>query len=71
MKKVFIGVLAALMLFAFTACEQQIPNMLPDEVSYIEVNQLNPVLVGTAFDATNFEKNLSYFAVGIKLHYLF
>ena len=52
MKKVFIGVLAALMLFAFTACEQQMPTY--KEVSYIEVEQTGDFVIGQVFDASKF-----------------
>ena len=37
MKKVFIGVLAALMLFAFTACEQSMPSY--KQVEYVTLDQ--------------------------------
>lgn len=53
-KSILIGVLCALMLFTFAACESQVPNMLPDEVSYIEVAQSEPAVVGKAFDASIF-----------------
>ena len=52
MKKYFIGVLAALMLFAFTACEQQMPTY--KEVSYIEVEQTGDFVIGQVFDASKF-----------------
>ena len=56
MKKVFIGVLAALMLFAFTACEQQMPTYR--EVSYITISQTGDFVTGQAFDASKFQVNV-------------
>ena len=53
MKKVFIGVIAALMLFAFTACEQ--PGLtLPANVDYITVVQTKDFVAGDKFNAANF-----------------
>ncbi len=46
-KKVFIGVLAALMLFAFVACENQVPTYR--EVSYISVEKVQDVISGQPF----------------------
>ena len=39
-KGILIGALAALMLFAFTACEQQMPN-LPTSETDVQVNKIN------------------------------
>ena len=53
MKKYFIGVLAALMLFAFTACEQ--PTIkYPANVSYITIEQTGDFIEGQTFKASNF-----------------
>ena len=53
MKKYFIGVLAALMLFAFTACEQ--PTIkYPANVSYITIEQTGDFVAGQTFNASNF-----------------
>ena len=47
MKKVFIGVLAALMLFAFTACEPQTIAWPTDkDVSYLEIVQVKDFVYG-------------------------
>lgn len=47
MKKVFIGVLAALMLFAFTACEPQTIAWPTDkDVSYLEIVQVKDFIEG-------------------------
>ena len=56
MKKVFIGVLAALMLFAFTACEQQMPTYR--EVSYITISQTGDFVTDQDFDASKFQVNV-------------
>ena len=53
MKKYFIGVLATLMLFAFTACEQ--PTIkYPANVSYITIEQTGDFIEGQTFKASNF-----------------
>ena len=54
MKKcILIGALAALMLFAFTACEQ--PGLtLPANVDYITVVQTKDFVDGDKFSAANF-----------------
>ena len=47
MKKVFIGVLAALMLFAFTACEPQtITWPSSKDVSYLTIEQVKDYIEG-------------------------
>ena len=56
MKKVFIGVLAALMLFAFTACEQTMPTY--KNVSYITITQNEDFVQGMDFDASKFSVNV-------------
>ena len=52
MKKVFIGVLTALMLFAFTACEPQVTTWPTSKnVSYLTIEQVKDFVVGeTATD---------------------
>ena len=53
MKKVFIGVLAVMMLVAFTACEQ--PTIkYPANVSYITIEQTGDFIEGQTFKASNF-----------------
>lgn len=53
MKKVFIGVLAVMMLVAFTACEQ--PTIkYPANVSYITIEQTGDFVEGQTFKASNF-----------------
>lgn len=51
-KSILIGALAVMMLFAFTACEQQMPTY--KEVSYIEVEQTGDFVIGQVFDASKF-----------------
>ena len=51
-KSILIGALAVMMLFAFTACEQQIPTY--KNVSYITVEQTGDFVVGQVFDASKF-----------------
>lgn len=51
-KSILIGALAVMMLFAFTACEQQMPTY--KEVSYIEVEQTGGFVIGQVFDASKF-----------------
>lgn len=53
-KSILVAMVAVLMLFAFTACDNQVPNMLPDEISYIEIEQVAPAVEGLAFDSSNF-----------------
>ena len=52
-KGILIGALAALMLFAFTACEQQ-GLTLPANVDYITVVQTKDFVDGDKFNAANF-----------------
>ena len=59
MKKVFIGVLAALMLIAFTACEQT-PVELPKAVVSATIRQEGVFLVGQPFDASKFVVDVTY-----------
>ena len=57
MKKVFIGVLAALMLFAFTACEPSSLeyNTVGKDVSMVFVNQVKDILPDDTPEASDFE----------------
>ena len=57
-KSIFVVALAALMLIAFTACEQQMPTY--KNVSFITVSQLNDVIIGQPFDASNYEVTVHY-----------
>lgn len=59
MKKVFIGVLAALMLIAFTACEQT-PVELPKAVVSATIRQEGVFLAGQPFDASKFVVDVTY-----------
>ena len=55
MKKSILTIaLAAMMLVAFTACEQQVPNVLPDDVNYITIVQTEDAVEGKAFDPSLF-----------------
>ena len=47
-KSIFVVALAATMLVAFTACEQQVPNVLPDDVNYITIVQTEDAVEGKA-----------------------
>ena len=58
MKKVFIGVLAALMLFAFTACENQVP--VYRTVDYITLSQNQDVIKDQPFTADMVNINIYY-----------
>ena len=60
MKKVFIGVLAALMLFAFTACEQQMPNFLTKTPSAIVLDQVSDLFNGDTVEASDFNVIVTY-----------
>lgn len=53
-KTILVALIAVSMLFAFTACEQQIPNMLPDDVNYIAIEQIGTAVEGKAFDPSLF-----------------
>ena len=53
-KTILVALIAVAMLFAFTACEQQIPNMLPDDVNYIAIEQTADAVEGQAFDPALF-----------------
>ena len=55
MKKSILTIaLAVMMLVAFTACEQQVPNVLPDDVNYITIVQTEDAVEGKAFDPSLF-----------------
>lgn len=53
-KSILIGVLAALMLFAFTACEDA-SKSVSQSVSYITIRQVEDIVAGQPFDANDFE----------------
>ena len=58
MKKVFIGVLAALMLFAFTACEQSMPSY--KQVEYVTLDQTQAFIEGQPLTAEAFSVTVHY-----------
>ena len=58
MKKVFIGVLAALMLFAFTACEQSMPSY--KQVEYVTLSQEQNFIEGQPLSAAAFNVTVHY-----------
>ena len=60
MKKYFIGVLAALMLFAFTACDNSVPTVSYNDVSYVEVEQVKSFLEGDAATEDGFQIVVNY-----------
>ena len=60
MKKVFIGVIAALMLFAFTACEQSVPDLNGQVPTNAIITQTGVFVDGQAFDPTQFSVELTY-----------
>ena len=62
MKKVFIGVLAALMLFAFTACEQpsNIWNPTSKEPTALNITQTGDFVAGQLFDPAKFSVEVVY-----------
>ena len=60
MKKVFIGVLAALMLFAFTACDNSVPTVSIDGVAYVEVEQVKNYLEGENATEDGFQIVVNY-----------
>ena len=57
-KSILIGVLAALMLFAFVACEQQMP--VYKSADYIEINQVSDFIKGQDFDANWFSVTINF-----------
>ena len=57
-KTILVGVLAAMMLFAFTACEQSMPTY--KNADYLTVSQIAPFIEGQEFDAANFEVTVHY-----------
>ena len=63
MKKVFIGVLAALMLFAFTACDQQIPEIPKKDVQVLSAEIIEGdlgYLVGREFDPSRYTVEITF-----------
>ena len=58
MKKVFIGVLAALMLFAFTACEQSMPSY--KQVEYVTLDQTQAFIENQPLSAEAFSVTVHY-----------
>ena len=55
MKKTILTIMvAAMMLVAFTACEQTTPNFIPKNVSAITIQQNEDFLVGEMFDPSRF-----------------
>ena len=58
MKKVFIGVLAALMLFAFTACEQSMPSY--KQVEYVTLDQTQAFIEYQPLSAEAFSVTVHY-----------
>ena len=61
MKKVFIGVLAALMLFAFTACEPQtITWPTEKDITYVSVEQTATYIVGETATGNGFNIVVNY-----------
>ena len=60
MKKYFIGVLAALMLFAFTACDNSVPTVSIDGVAYVEVEQVKNYLEGEKATEDGFQIVVNY-----------
>lgn len=63
MKKVFIGVLAALMLFAFTACDQKIPEIPKKDVQVLSAEIIEGdlgYLVGRDFDPSRYTVEITF-----------
>ena len=61
MKKSISAILvAALMLFAFTACEQQMPNLYGYVVSDASIRQVGDFVTGQTFDPTKFAVDVVY-----------
>ena len=59
-KRVFIGVLAALMLFAFVACDNSTPVATYKDVSYVSVEQVKDFIVGEPITADGFQIVVNY-----------
>ena len=79
MKKVFIGVLAALMLFAFVACDNNASVKVPtgmtlavSRTAYLEGEDFDPSVMEACMvqeqDGLDKEKVLQVFMKGYKLH---
>ena len=61
MKKcILIGALAALMLFAFTACEQQVPNFIEKTPTAMSVVSTPEYLVGEKADPNQIKVEIVY-----------
>ena len=60
MKKYFIGVLAALMLFAFTACEQQPIDMNGYIPATVSISQNSVIVAGQAITPDMFTTTVTY-----------
>ena len=61
MKKYFIGVLAALMLFAFTACEPQVATWpTTKDVSYLTIEQVKDFVKGETASKDGFNLIIHY-----------
>lgn len=58
LKSVLVVAFACAMLFAFTACEQQIPTYR--NVDYILISQNTPFIEGQSFNAANFDVTIYY-----------
>ena len=58
-KKILVGLIAALMLFAFVACEQT-PIEMPKAVVSASIRQTGTFLVGQPFDASKFVVDVTY-----------
>ena len=57
-KSILTIVLAAMMLVAFTACEQSMPTY--KNADYITISQNTPFIAGQTFDANNFDVTVHY-----------
>lgn len=57
-KSILIGVLCALMLFAFTSCEQSMPSY--EQIQYVTVAQKTAYIEGQPLSADNFEVVVHY-----------
>ena len=59
-KSISVILVAALMLFAFTACEQQVPNLLTKTPSAVIIEQTSDLFAGENVAATDFEVVVTY-----------
>ena len=60
MKKFLVGIVAALMLFAFVACDNSVPTVSFKDVSYVEIKQVNDLIVGETAKTTDFQVVVNY-----------